>query len=513
MEKKKTGKIIAIIVAAVIIIAGASVGVMAACGVFSSGKAKAFELLSQATEKMSQSSVNEYVGWQEMLESINKKGGMTEFKISNLTMDSSIAPTGLDLSEFSLESSARTDVENDKLSMNGSIAKGDSKISWNLYNDKEKIVVALPELIQGKTFKIDTETIKSMAGSAYNFATASPEMEEFTEGFEKFLEEEIGKVKDEITCEKLDGEKSGYTLVIKKETMNTVMNDLVEFLTEQKAFVDKVNTYVNTFMYRLKSTTTKTFDLISEMKALTASLSQYTQDFAFNVYGDNGNLVGLEAAVTVENIPVKATVDFAGEKGNSTITLKVTAEQNGQEAGLTAIYKDTKADTYGTSFTMDAAVGSFSVATVEIAETINPSDNSYSLDASVKAEGSEVAKFVCQGSIKDLKPGSYADFVWDNISVRAGGVDLFSMALDMKFGVLDGSIEPPKGEEVNLKSITDLAPYMTEVQTALVKIFSDWGINPSQLANNNTSLGDNDTSLGDNDTSLGNSDTSTNIFS
>lgn len=501
METRKTGKIIALIVAIVVVVAGVSVGVMAATGVFSSGKQKAFDLLAQAPEKILYSSMDEYIGSPDMIKEMLEKGGQTSFKISDLTLDSSIAPTGLDLSGFSAELSAKSDKAENKTSMSANIAKGDSKLSLNCYTDKEKVVLSLPELVSGKVFKIDLAAMKEALSSMQAMTTASPEMEEFAEDMEEFFEDEIKKVKDDIDCEKLSGDKNGYKLTVKKESMDTVMNDFVEFLTEHESVVTTINTYMKTFMYTLAGETAgEDFDLIKTVKEVTSKLSQYTQDFSFEVYHVAGKLTGLQTTFMAEMIPFKATVDFEGDKENSTVTMKIMAEQNGQEAGMTLIKKNKKADTYESSCSYDISAAGSSVVTFEMTESINPSDNSYALDWGISAEGNEAIKLKANGAIKDLKQGSYANLVLDDVSASVNGVEYVKMALDIKIGVADGNIEPPQGEEVTVKSGTEILPYMTEAQTALTKIMSDWGIDPSALTGAYNPLGysalDGDHSLG-----------------
>ena len=61
MEKKKNVKVIVLIVAIAVVLIGTSAGVMFAFGVFSSDKAKAFDLLKQAPEKMMYTSSGEYI--------------------------------------------------------------------------------------------------------------------------------------------------------------------------------------------------------------------------------------------------------------------------------------------------------------------------------------------------------------------------------------------------------------------------------------------------------------------
>ena len=86
MEKKKNVKVIVLIVAIAVVLIGTSAGVMFAFGVFSSDKAKAFDLLKQAPEKMMYTSSGEYIGSTEMTKGMLEHGMNLDVKYSNLKM-------------------------------------------------------------------------------------------------------------------------------------------------------------------------------------------------------------------------------------------------------------------------------------------------------------------------------------------------------------------------------------------------------------------------------------------
>ena len=77
MEKKKSkGKLIALIIAIVVVVGVVTTGiVLAATGtLFGSTKEKAFDLLKQAPEKMTQSAVSKQLGLDELSKAMLEKG-------------------------------------------------------------------------------------------------------------------------------------------------------------------------------------------------------------------------------------------------------------------------------------------------------------------------------------------------------------------------------------------------------------------------------------------------------
>lgn len=83
MEKKKSkGKLIALIIAIVVVVGVVATGiVLAATGtLFGSTKEKAFDLLKQAPEKMTQSAVSKQLGLDELSKAMLEKGMDINYK-------------------------------------------------------------------------------------------------------------------------------------------------------------------------------------------------------------------------------------------------------------------------------------------------------------------------------------------------------------------------------------------------------------------------------------------------
>lgn len=489
MEKKKIGKIRVLIAAVVFIIFAASVGVvLAACGVFSSDKQKAFELLSQATERLNDSAVGEYLGMEQLAESLKEKPSMVNVKLSDLDLDKRLAPEKIDLSEFTLEYSNRYDVKAQKVKMDMSLARGSSKLSLDLYGDKDKMVAAVPELINGKAFCFSTETLQSFSPNTNNANLPAEDVRQFEEDLTKFLKEEMEKLKEDVSCDELDNGKEGYQVTITKESMDMIISDFTAFMEGQTKITDSINRYMRAIIYTqqqrgITDSGADQFDFMSSLKDISQKLSQYTQDFTFEVYGENGNLTELKTSGNVRDVPITVSLTFQGEPGNSTAILQIanTAPEETEEVAVTVMKKSMTGETLEDSLSVDVSVRGSSVGTVSLTENFTKADNAYSCTADVSAPGGETAKLKLIGSVKDLKPGSYVDFILDDVSLTTVdstrvGTKLFSLAADIKIGEMDGNMEPPEGEAVEVKSLADLTPYAVQFQTGISKIMYDWGI-------------------------------------
>ena len=92
MEKKKSkGKIIALICSLVVVVGLATTGIVLAAtgalsGLFGSDKEKAFELLAQTPEKMSESALNEQLGTKELYKAMCEKGMNFGYKMTDINL-------------------------------------------------------------------------------------------------------------------------------------------------------------------------------------------------------------------------------------------------------------------------------------------------------------------------------------------------------------------------------------------------------------------------------------------
>ena len=142
MEKKKSkGKLIALIIAIVVVVGVVATGiVLAATGtLFGSTKEKAFDLLKQAPEKMTQSAVSKQLGLDELSKAMLEKGMDINYKIKDIqSSDSSV-----DLSGMEMGAGLSLDVNNKKASAKIALSKDGSQLSAEAYGSLEEKKAAL----------------------------------------------------------------------------------------------------------------------------------------------------------------------------------------------------------------------------------------------------------------------------------------------------------------------------------------------------------------------------------
>ena len=152
MEKKKSkGKLIALIIAIVVVVGVVTTGiVLAATGtLFGSTKEKAFDLLKQAPEKMTQSAVSKQLGLDELSKAMLEKGMDINYKIKDIhSSDSSV-----DLSGMEMGAGLSLDVNNKKASAKSALTKDGSQLSAEAYGSLEQK-------------KADVQTIRSLRVAA-----------------------------------------------------------------------------------------------------------------------------------------------------------------------------------------------------------------------------------------------------------------------------------------------------------------------------------------------------------
>lgn len=497
MEKAKVGKfagrmgqIIALIAVAVIVVGGISVGIMAAMGVFASDKEKAFRLLSQAPEKIFHSSVADELEIGQLLENMGKNGSDMTISLNPVsvttpdgTMDS-IDEMGIGkLSDYTAGISVKTDTEGKSL-MNVSLEKAGTPLSMNYYMDTERISYSLPELLSGKVLSADYKNLEGANSPLKNYD--AEKIKEYEEAFAGFFADEFVMIKDEIECEKCEG---GYTLTIPRESMDAALNDFQEFLEsdEQKELVQDVNDYVNGLTSMRYTYQTgdgeESFDLLSSVRMAVSTLIQYTQDFTFNVYGEDNEFEGLETTLKDSGITAVIKLDITGGEEDSTVNLTadLSSDDSGEKIVAKALLRNTKDDICETSLDFDIASAGTSLGSFTFRETFNSSDNTCNFKGALLEQGQESFSIEGKGAVKDLKPGSYLDYALDEISIKADGdTCTAAMNLDIKMGELEESIKPLEGEEISITkdtAETEMSKYTEEVATNLSKILEAWGIN------------------------------------
>lgn len=472
-KKGKKGKIIAIIIAIVLVLGGTTVGIMAAQGVFTPDKVKAFDLLAQAPEALSRSSINEYVGTEALTKAMQEKGGSYYFKISEFELGEAVSEMteamGIDLSDFFVEVGSQADILNTTQKAKMGIGTGSTSVHIESYVSKDKVMISLPGLVDDKVVSMP---IAQQASTESQFS--QEDAKALGEAFETFLADEVDKLHEEIECTKYEGDKEGYTLVIKKATLDILLNDFVAFVGKQEKLVNLINQTVNTTA-TLQGTQAEKFDLVLSLQEAVNEMTTNTTDFTFHVFGKDGKLERLETTINAdEESKVVVSADFAVQENDTKITLKVT---DAAENVISLIYNDKKGDGYvESSFVGDVTTDGASIGTLTMTDKVNTENNEYTTDMTVAIAGGTTVVIAGKGSLMNLKQGSSVEYVIDDLTLSVNDMEIASMKLDTKMAVLDGTIAEPAGTVIDGNDATAMTEYSAELQTGLMTLLSDLGL-------------------------------------
>lgn len=467
-------KIIAVIIAVFVLLAGGTVGVMAATGVFRSDKTEAVELLAQVPERLSWSSVGEVIGSADMMSAMYEKGSVTDVSVSDIKFSLPDKKESEELNDFFEGLTTTCSVQSDAEGHSGGnvkLDKNNTTVNLNYYMDGasgQKFYVSMPEIINGKVFKLDM----GEAAEKTNFDVNTTR--KFYVDLAAFAMDEMGKMGDEIICDKL--QDGGYQLTVAKESLDGMLDDTVEFMEDQTEMVDMINAIgslggVYAGYEQLNGAADGdenegTYDFLAEMKKQIEEMKAETQDICLQVYGKDGNITSVKLADPKgEDRDMVIALEFSGEKGDSTATLKIGDAKD----TITLTKRDEKKELCTTSFSLE--LSGEANGKITHSQSINPADNTCEIKMDVDAdieldeEDQELwdeegltglenifpLSMTAKGSVKDLKQGSYADYVLDDVTFSSNGHDVCTMAMDVKFGLPEGEVKSLEGEEVECK--------------------------------------------------------------
>ena len=491
--KVKIFFIVALVVAAVC----TAIGVMAHSGLFQSDRTEAMKLLLQASEQLTWSATDNYIGSKKMTGELLKEGGQFDISISDLNpgdgiwkeiLGSSDGPSSLfrtgagvaagweGISDYTFNWNQKIDNSSGRTSNAVSIAKGEEKISYISCQDEDEDWIALPELLEGKVFHITAKEKSDMFGEhiSGNNSTDIKDALSFLQDLEAFLIESSVEMQKEMLFDKIPSASlretelnyiwdEGYEAVIPKETVNTFLQDFAEMLQKQELFAS-----------------------IGE----SAKNWSVAQDIILKIYGEEGRLGSIETEIPIAGEMYDFSLDFStDENGKSMVTFFCKGEIGGEACTLAIKKSDKTKDTCETAFDIELLEGETSLLHLVFREQVSPYDGSYQMNINWDdAEGNKYG-IRAKGSIKDLKKGSCVSYILDDIEVTSNDAALFTMAV--KYQLTAGSTEviPPAGDTVEITSDTkdeDMEQYRTEIMKnlndsisrmgMLGNIFSDGGL-------------------------------------
>ena len=483
VERKRRGKIIGWIAAAVVLAGAISVGVMAALGVFHNPRTDAYELLGQIPGKLAQSPWDEYLGTDKMIGSMSEKGSDVELVLENIKvsdefggllgagMDKKVADIFLHLSDYLLDVGIQVDPDQAKTRCTASVAKDDVRLNVDYYEDEDSVHFMYPELLPGKVLVQN----KTEADVAYPEA----QMNEARREIPGFLARECVKLWNDVDCQKVRGEREAYELTVPVDTLVQAADDFVDYISEYDEII--------AFYERNGGSDVKGENWADEHKKAIESESKEWKDIHVFVYGEKKELT----AVKISEDQVECVLEFIGgetdgEEGSSGVHLNLFVDD---WEYVDIFWENKKTDVCQSSLDIAAEGKAFSNTGISVQTqwTFDPSDYSFDVDVtaaitgesaattaktavatSAEEDGSSADAFgvlpqqnvnvldlTCRGTVKDLKPGTSLTYGVDELTVGGNGTEVLTLSAELRQSVLDHAVKPPEGEEISELSTTD----------------------------------------------------------
>lgn len=471
MEKRRSkGKVIALVASIVAVVFLVSTGVvLAATGVlsnlFTSDKAKAFQLLTQAPEKMTETAIGEQLGQKELYEAILDKGVDMNIKLSDLN----ISEQEIDLSGYSMELGTQIDLANKKMGGKLSLEKNGTSLSAVGYAslEEKKVAFSLPELIANKSFSMTANDSESQdaLNKIQELLSLLPDLQE---SFTEYVETQGDALYEATECTDIG---TGYRLTIPKAAMDQVLNEFKTYLTEQQETINTIEDSLG-----LSRGT-----IYSAINTAIPTLTTYTKDFTFEVYGEEGELTGLQATIQVEGGECKVNATFSGSEEQRNVTISVEALENSSSVGkITYTLNTKKGDICEDDVNLAVTVQGVTVCSMDTKQTLDlKNNNAYTMNSSVQMMDQGTTTMTGRGSIKNLEHGKCVTILYDEVSVNDSIGTSMSYGMESTISVLDGEVAVPSGEEVAITPDTAesvLEGYATDMQTKLLEVMTSWGL-------------------------------------
>ena len=480
----KRTKLVALIVAIVVVVLGASAGVMYAFGAFSSDKREAFELLKQLPQKINHSATGDYIGASDMIDAMLDQGMDVSVKCSNVQMDgmekSMLIPESITsaLSKLEFSFGAQLDFDNQKVLLDVGAEANDTNLSLQGYASlaDQKIALAAPELINGKVFTLTGSGVDEQSQKAQEVIK---HLTELKDSFKEYIDKQGESIYNGISCETIE---NGYRLTIPKDVTDSTINSLSEYVKENKDGVESLEEILGAE----KGTFAETLD--ETLPRLTSE----TADFSFEVYGNQGKLTGLKTGMKDEsgNELLTCNLKFT-ENGNqsSTVFTADMKDSSGQLAGKMEIsVEGTDGDTCEDKITYKVNINDRVTMENSYTIAINKSTNELIVSGGSNQNNVIKTEFSGKGSVKNLTKGKRVTYHLDQFEMteeyRSQTLLKMSAALEVTEGVHDGEITAPQGEEVAIdRELIDTFEnkYFQELSLSLATIMTKWGINLNDL--------------------------------
>ncbi len=428
----KKGKLIALIAALVVVIAGGTVGVLFAAGVFKSDSQKVLELLSQTPEKCS-TALMEEIGFGELFTNIQDNGGYY-----TVGMKEETSGVGVEVSlQGKEEGDGRIDAK---------VSLPSKEVNGNVYIDSKgnKISLMLPEVVEDTAFVLDLAAILD-ENTDFNMDEATENAKKCEEAIKELYSDEIELLLDGMECESIS---DGYEVTLTEDTMDECLELFAERMKS-----DEINDFLKEIYAADEDMSEQWESVISEIDAMVDQGKEYTKDYTFEVYCDGSDLTGFKFPI-VEGVVIEG--EFSGEAENRESEISV---KKGEEKVCIELKNEIEEDKCSSEINAKDITGTTVFTYKEEHE-----EESGDLKIEMTAEEETVT---IEGKLTEVETGSNFTLSIDKISSSdvSDAINMpFSVTVSM--GELDGDIEPLEAEkEEVIDSSGDFTTIVSEYAT------------------------------------------------
>lgn len=448
---KKYGVTILLILCMLLFVGGATAGILALIGALGPSDADVLELFSQIPDRTGWSSVDDYTGRRTVLDTFADQGGSLNVKLS-------------DENGYNWEYERMYDVENERTGSTIAVSRDEEEISFIRCMDKDEMWVALPELFEGRVFHMNTgneEDIQSQPGTASGSSvtasgiTASRKITgelEVVRALKSAIQDGIsdlsGKMEVEDAQRNLlkNNENRGYCIHIDKDGVNELIGNVAEILNGQE------------------------YDPVKKVEEWLARLRLHVPtDAVVYLFARKDTLTRAELTLTTNRGTYLLTMKFAGEKGASSAVFRLSGKNDEKPFSMTFKKTDKKKDgNCQTECRFQWNLSKKQICSLRTSEKIGSTDASYRFRGTLewKKTGKKY-DLKADGKIKDLKMGSCVSFILDDVRLHDGDRVILATAARISLDSDEGSLEPPRGEEIEVTSDTprqQLQAYEDEIK-------------------------------------------------
>ena len=380
-------------------------------------KVEAVNLLQQLPDKLAGSQYNESLGVKDLLTNCLTGQSEANVRLSQVSSSALIKEwipaaykEGAVVSQdLSLSTNAQTDVMNKKCRGTVVLQSGKNLLSGEMYAGKDEVSYALPECMPDTVF---TEESDSLRIQRMNWTYAAS----FLTDLGTYVTENASGVEDELHFEKSSNAKGEkYKLTLDPDGVETLSDDLIQFLEGQTEFISLVNA----------SHKDPAYDVESRVKQWLQSGIQKKEPLIVRMTSKEGELKSVRISWGEKGL---VQIKFTDKKDNNTKSITVTGADG--KAAVRYVQKESCKDTYKQSVSLSFPWGE-EQKSFYLKQTYDPVERSIAISGNWNKE----YKFQGSGLVKDMLKGSSLTYALDDFDITRQGQEVLNGELQCRLAL------------------------------------------------------------------------------